>query len=112
MLGSPHVDIAAGDVISYVTEKMVVVGYGCGDTCVDMLSCSGYSWSYKGDIIDYLKTRGPKSCVLSSTGVLEFTEKYDEIAQEIERSCVEIFTDYYSRLLASWRVARILGRPE
>ncbi|CAM9144075.1 unnamed protein product, partial [Ectocarpus sp. 8 AP-2014] len=85
VLGSPHLDLQTGGVISYITEKTVGAVYGCGDTCVDIQGCSKCPKSYKGDILEYLKTRSPKSCVLFSTGVLEFTEKFDAIKQEIER---------------------------
>lgn len=102
VLGSPHLDLQTGGVISYITEKTVGAVYGCGDMCVDIQGCSKCTKSYTGDILEYLKTRGPKSCVLFSTGVLEFTDNYDAISQEIERTCVANFTDYYSVWNVSW----------
>lgn len=104
VLGSPHLDIQTGGVVSYATEKTVGVGYGCGNTCVDIQGCSTCPNSYRGDILDYLKTRSAKSCVLFSTGVLEFTEKYDEIKLEIDRTCIANYTDYYSPWNISWYV--------
>ena len=102
VLGSPHLDLQTGGVVSYVAEKTVGAVYGCGDTCVDIQGCSTCFNTFKGDILDYLKTRSPKSCVLFSTGVLEFTEKYDEIKLEIDRTCVANFTDYYSPWNVTW----------
>lgn len=91
-----------GGVISYVTESTIGPVYGCGDMCVDIQGCPGCNKSYKGDILDYLKTKSPGSCVLFSTGVLEFTEHYDAINREMERTCVADFTDYYSPWNITW----------
>ena len=102
VLGSPHLDLRTGGVISYVTESTIGTLYGCGDTCVDMQGCRGCPTSYKGDILEYLKTKSSDSCVLFSTGVLEFTENYDAIKHEIERTCVANFTDFYSPWNLSW----------
>ena len=73
VLGSPHLGLRTGGVISYVTEKTIGPTYGCGDVCVDFQGCHKCSKSYTGDILDYLRTKPAKSCVLFSSGVLEFT---------------------------------------
>lgn len=104
VLGSPHLDLQTGGVISYITEITVGAIYGCGDTCVDIQGCSKCTNSYKGDILEYLKTRSPKSYVLFSTGVLEFTEKYDAIKLEMDRTCVANYTDYYTAWTVTWYV--------
>jgi hypothetical protein len=102
VLGSPHLDLQTGGVISYITEKTVGAVYGCGDICVDIQGCSKCTSSYQGDILDFLKTKSPKSCVLFSTGVLEFTENFDAIRHQIERTCVANFTEYYSPWNITW----------
>lgn len=102
VLGSPHLDLRTGGVISYITEKTMGPTYGCGDVCVDIAGCSKCCKSYTGDILDFLKTKRPKSCVLFSSGVLEFTENFPGIKKEIERTCVANFTDYYFPLNITW----------
>ena len=102
VLGSPHLGLVDGGVISFVTEKTIGPVYGCGDTCVDIIGCNGCRKSYKGDILDYLRTRTPKSCVLFSTGVFEFTKNYEDIKKEIDRTCVANFTEYYSPWNITW----------
>lgn len=102
VVGSPKLDLQTGGVISYLTEKTIGPVYGCGDTCVDIQGCSGCETSYTGDILDYLKTRQAKSCVLFSTGVLEFTNRFQQIKKEIERTCVANFSDYYSPWNLTW----------
>ncbi|CAN0118856.1 unnamed protein product [Ectocarpus sp. 8 AP-2014] len=42
------------------------------------------------------------SCVLFSSGVLEFTSSFTQIKKEIERTCVANFSDYYSPWNLSW----------
>ncbi len=104
VVGSPHLDLRTGGVISFLTEKTIGPVYGCGDTCVDIQGCTGCDNSYTGDVLDYLKTREPKSCVFFSSGVLEFTNCFQQIKKEIERTCVANFTDYYSPWNLSWYV--------
>jgi len=102
VLGSPHLDLRTGGVISYITEKTIGPTYGCGDVCVDITGCPGCCSSYTGDILNYLKEKPPKSCVLFSSGVLEFTENFSAIKKEIERTCVANFTDYYEPWNITW----------
>lgn len=102
VLGSPHLDLRTGGVISYITEKTIGPTYGCGDVCVDIAGCSTCCRSYTCDILDYLKTKRPKSCVLFSSGVLEFTQSFPDIKKEIERTCVANYTDYYSPWNITW----------
>lgn len=87
VVGSPNLDFRTGGVISNITEKTIGPVYGCGDCCVDFAGCSSCSKSYTGDVLEYLKTKSPKSCVLFSSGVLEFTESFPDIKSEIERTC-------------------------
>ena len=102
VLGSPHLDLQTGGVISYVTEKTFGPSYGCGDVCVDIEGCRNCEVTYTGDILDFLKNQDDDECVLFSTGVLEFTDNYDEISKEIKRTCVRNFTDYYSPWNITW----------
>lgn len=104
VVGSPHLDLRTGGVISYMTERTIGPVYGCGDTCVDIAGCSSCCNSYTGDVLEYLKTKRPKSCVLFSSGVLEFTENYPDINREIERTCIANFTDYYTPWNVTWFV--------
>ena len=106
VLGSPHLGLRTGGVISYATEKTIGPTYGCGDVCVDFQGCHKCSKSYTGDILDYLRTKPAKSCVLFSSGVLEFTSSFTQIKEEIERMCVANFTDYYSAWNLSFYVYR------
>jgi hypothetical protein len=102
VVGSPSLDLVEGGLISFVTEKTFGPSYGCGDVCVDITGCPKCEVSYTGDILDFLRGQDPGSCVLFSTGVLEFTDNYEEIRGEIERTCVRNYTDYYSPWNVTW----------
>jgi hypothetical protein len=102
VLGSPKLGLSDGGIVSYITEKTIGTVYGCGDICIDLLGCSSCRKSYSGDILDFLKGKDDNSCVLFSTGVLEFTENYSEIEKQINRTCVSNFTDYYSPWNLTW----------
>jgi len=102
VLGAPKLGLTEGGVVSFVSGKITGNIYGCGDICVDIIGCESCRKSYSGDILDFLKTQKDNSCVLFSTGVLEFTERYEEIKQEIKRTCIKNFTDYYSPWNITW----------
>ena len=102
VLGAPTLGLSEGGVVSYMTQKTIGNVYGCGDICVDLLGCGSCRESYSGDILDFLKGQDDNSCVLFSTGVLEFTENYSEIEKHINRTCVENFTDFYSPWNITW----------
>ena len=102
VVGSPNLDLIEGGLISYITENTFGPSYGCGDVCVDIQGCAKCNVSYTGDILDFLKKQGPDSCVLFSTGVFEFTGNYDDILQEMKRTCVRNFTEYYSPWNLTW----------
>ena len=74
VLGSPSLDLSTGGVVSYVTVKIIGSVYGCGDICVDLEGCGTCENSYTGDILEFLSKQDDDSCVLFSTGVLEFTK--------------------------------------
>ena len=102
VLGSPSLDLSTGGVVSYVTVKIIGSVYGCGDICVDLEGCGTCENSYTGDILEFLSKQDDDSCVLFSTGVLEFTKNYEEIEKQIQRTCVENFTEYYSPWNITW----------
>ena len=104
VVGSPHLSLSSGGVVGYITEKIIGPTYGCGDICIDLIGCSGCPESITGDILEYLKTQKDKSCVLFSSGVFEFVPNYEEIEIEIERTCIENYTDYYSPWNITWFV--------
>ncbi len=102
VLGSPSSDFSTGGVVSYITIKTFGTMYGCGDICVDLQGCGTCERSYTGDILEFLSKQKDNSCVLFSTGVFEFTDKYEEIEKQIHRTCVKNFTDYYSPWNITW----------
>ena len=102
VVGSPNLELVDGGLISFVAENTFGPSYGCGDVCVDIQGCPKCDVSYTGDILDFLRQQEPKSCVLFSTGVFEFTNNYEEIRKEVERTCVRNFTDYYSPWNVTW----------
>lgn len=102
VVGSPHLDLQDGGLISYATEKITGPMYGCGDICVDLKGCPKCRVSYTGDVLEFLREQNDSSCVLFSTGVFEFTDNYEEIYKEVKRTCVRNFTDYYSPWNITW----------
>lgn len=104
VVGSPHLSMGTGGVVGYVTEKIIGPIYGCGDVCVDLIGCLKCPESITGDILNYLRSQEDNSCVLFSTGVFEFVPNYKEIKKEIDRTCIENYTDYYSPWNITWYV--------
>ena len=57
VLGSPHLDLRTGGVVSYISQRTTGAMYGCGDMCVDIHVCPMCTWSYTDDIFNHLKTK-------------------------------------------------------